>query len=100
MNWIRSILEFVLDFLFGCRHDHLTRPFTLDEQTYMVCLDCGKRVYYSTDRMKPMKQREVREMKMAVQAARVNVIAMPSGMPPKIHASSVKPSGRSTNSAA
>jgi hypothetical protein len=29
-------------FIFGCRHRHLSRPFTLKQRTYRVCLDCGR----------------------------------------------------------
>jgi hypothetical protein len=27
----------VLDFLFGCHHGHLSRVFTLKDETYRVC---------------------------------------------------------------
>ena len=40
-----------LDFLFGCHHDHLSRVFTLDGQTYRVCCDCGARYGYSLEKM-------------------------------------------------
>jgi hypothetical protein len=63
MGLIRSLLEFVYDVLFGCRHRSQTRPFTLEQQTYKVCLDCGSKIYYSKERMTPLSAREVRRMK-------------------------------------
>jgi hypothetical protein len=78
MKWIHSLLGFVYDILFGCRHWSQTRPFTLEKQTYKVCLDCGKQIYYSRERMTPLSAREVRRMKTA--AGPLNVIAdMPQG---------------------
>jgi hypothetical protein len=35
-----------LKFLFGCWHRTLSRPFTLSERTYEVCLSCGKEFAY------------------------------------------------------
>lgn len=29
--------------LFGCWHGEMSRPFTLDKETYRVCMDCGAR---------------------------------------------------------
>jgi hypothetical protein len=74
MNWIQSLLGFFYDILFGCRHWSQTRPFTLEQQTYKVCLDCGKQIYYSTERMTPLSAREIRRMKAAA-AGQVTVIA-------------------------
>lgn len=36
-----------LDFLFGCHHGHLSRVFTIDQQSYRVCCGCGKKFNYS-----------------------------------------------------
>jgi hypothetical protein len=63
MTWIQNLLGFFYDILFGCRHWSQTRPFTLEQQTYKVCLDCGKQIYYSRERMTPLSAREVRRMK-------------------------------------
>ncbi len=63
MTWIQSLLGFFYDIVFGCRHWSQTRPFTLEQQTYKVCLDCGKQIYYSRERMTPLSAREVRRMK-------------------------------------
>ena len=63
MTWIQNLLGFFYDILFGCRHWSQTRPFTLEQQTYKVCLDCGKQIYYSRERMTPLSASEVRRMK-------------------------------------
>ncbi len=80
MNSIQSLLGFFYDIIFGCRHWSQTRPFTLDQQTYKVCLDCGKQIYYSRERMTPLSAREVRRMKAATTGP-VTVIgtSMPTG---------------------
>jgi hypothetical protein len=44
-------LVVALDFLFGCRHQNLSRVFTLGGQTYRVCCDCGARFEYSLRKM-------------------------------------------------
>jgi hypothetical protein len=28
--------------MFGCRHRHLSRVFTIKQRTYRVCFDCGR----------------------------------------------------------
>lgn len=50
--------ELIAD-LFGCRHDNLTRPITpahkIGEdpgETYVACLNCGKRLKYDLRTMK------------------------------------------------
>ncbi len=32
----------VVQFIFGCRHRHLSRVFTIKLRTYRVCFDCGR----------------------------------------------------------
>jgi RNA polymerase-binding transcription factor DksA len=57
---------FLINFLLGaCRHRHQSRPFTLDNQTYKVCLDCGKEIGYSLERMAPLRLKERRGLKIA-----------------------------------
>jgi hypothetical protein len=51
-------------FLGGCRHGPQSRPFTLDDQTYKVCLQCARVIPYSLERMAPLSFRERRELKM------------------------------------
>jgi hypothetical protein len=65
MNIIRAILNFLYEVFLGCSHQRLTRPFTLQNETYMVCLDCGKQIYYSTETMRTLSAREVRRMHAA-----------------------------------
>jgi hypothetical protein len=52
---VSTILTTALDALFGCRHSHVTRPFTLQRKTYEVCLDCGREIPYSLATMSQMK---------------------------------------------
>ena len=40
-------LLMLFDFLFGCWHRNLSRPFTLSGWTYEVCLNCGKQFPYN-----------------------------------------------------
>ena len=35
-------LSSLLQFIFGCRHRHLSRVFTIKLRTYRVCFDCGR----------------------------------------------------------
>jgi hypothetical protein len=35
-------LSSMLQFIFGCRHRHLSRVFTIKHRTYKVCFDCGR----------------------------------------------------------
>ena len=37
----REILSNWLTRLFGCWHAEMSRPFTLDGESYRTCLDCG-----------------------------------------------------------
>jgi len=32
----------MFQFVFGCRHRHLSRVFTIKNRTYKVCFDCGE----------------------------------------------------------
>jgi hypothetical protein len=49
----------VWNLLFGCRHRNITRPITPvhkydapPSDTYVVCLECGKRFHYDTTKMR------------------------------------------------
>jgi hypothetical protein len=37
-----KILLNIFQFMFGCRHRHLSRVFTIKHRTYKVCFDCGR----------------------------------------------------------
>jgi len=65
MSCLRAVLSFFSEILFGCTHSRVTRPFTLENETYEVCLDCGKQIYYSAVEMRPLTAWEVRRLKAA-----------------------------------
>ena len=73
MRILRAVLAAMMDFFFGCHHTHLTRLFTLEQETYKVCLDCGRHVYYSPDTLRPLSARAVRRMR-AAKAGEVRVL--------------------------
>lgn len=60
MQWIQTIMEFIFDLFFGCRHNHLTRPFTLQSHSYKICLDCGQEMPYSLEHMRLLRPWEIR----------------------------------------
>jgi hypothetical protein len=59
MQWIQAFLGFIFDLFFGCRHDHLTRPFTLQAHSYKICLDCGRELPYSLTAMRLLRPWEI-----------------------------------------
>lgn len=65
MSVLRGIFRFFYEILLGCSHSHLTRIFTLQDETYRVCLDCGLHIPYSPVTMRPLTAREVRRMRAA-----------------------------------
>ena len=73
MSILHAIVNFLYGLLLGCRHDRLTRPFTIEQQTYKVCLDCGRHIFYSTNTMRPLKGRDLRRQQ-ALQAAELKVM--------------------------
>jgi hypothetical protein len=67
----------IFDFLFACRHRHLSRILTVHHQTYQVCLDCGARLRYSWQTMSSIDEREpmVRSLVLRlVQAAKQKIV--------------------------
>src|SRR5690348_1649763 len=93
MSILRAVFNFLYDFLYetilGCSHQHLTRPFTLQKETYKVCLDCGKQIYYSPVTMRPLNVREVRRMH-AARAGEVRVMPTTATGPALVPASARK----------
>ena len=77
IDTISSAFVFVYQLVFGCHHNRQTRPFTIEAETYKVCLDCGRQIFYSTERMTPLSMREIRRMR-AAQAAPSIVRVMPA----------------------
>jgi hypothetical protein len=79
MKVLQVIFNFLYEIFLGCRHDRLTRPFTIQQQTYKVCLDCGKHVFYSADAMRPLSGREARRVR-AMQASELKVVPVASSV--------------------
>jgi hypothetical protein len=65
MSVLRAVFNFFYEIFFGCSHGHLTRIFTVKQETYRVCLDCGKHIPYSPISMRALTARELRRMKTA-----------------------------------
>jgi hypothetical protein len=74
MRWITDLLISVFESLFGCRHGNLSRPFTIDGQTYKVCMDCSSQVFYSPASMRPLRASEVRQLRAQQAASAVAVM--------------------------
>ena len=62
MRVLRNVAH-ALTSVFGCSHDRLSRPFTIQRQSYMVCLECGQKVFYSMEEMRCLSRREVRRLR-------------------------------------
>lgn len=65
MSILRAIVNFFYEIFLGCSHGRLTRIFTMQQETYRVCLDCGKHIPYSPITMRPLTLRELRRIKAA-----------------------------------
>jgi DNA-directed RNA polymerase subunit RPC12/RpoP len=55
--------------VFGCTHDKTSRPFTIDNQSYMACLACGQKVFYSPITMRRLSRRELTGLRRTQAAA-------------------------------
>lgn len=89
LDCLHTVLSFFAEILFGCSHSRLTRPFTIEAETYEVCLDCGKQIYYSAREMRPLTAWEVRRMK-AANAGEVKMMPAPA-MPQLVSARDREP---------
>ncbi len=77
MRWITDLLQSIFEAIFGfCRHNNLSRPFTIEGQTYKVCMDCSQQVFYSRDTMLPLSRRELRHLR--AEQANASVAIMPA----------------------
>ena len=89
---IRAIFNFFYEIFLGCSHSHLTRIFTVEQETYRVCLDCGKHIPYSPVTMRALTARELRRMK-AAHAGELKIMPSPvsssAALPAVKHKSSV-----------
>ena len=63
MRVLRTALH-VFTSVFGCQHDRVSRPFTIEQQSYMVCLDCGHKLFYSMQEMRRLSRREIKRLRM------------------------------------
>ena len=59
----------LLNFLFGCHHNNLSRVFTIRLRTYRVCCDCGAEFDYSVDAM-AMNRRQAQRPERVVRSMR------------------------------
>ena len=75
LQWIQMGIEFVFDLFFGCRHAHLTRPFTMESHSYKICLDCGHEMPYSLEAMRLLHPWEI------MRANNAPASEMPTAMP-------------------
>lgn len=77
MRWITELLQNIFEAIFGfCRHNNLSRPFTIDGQTYKVCMDCSQQVFYSSETMLPLSRRELRRLR--AEQTNADVAVMPA----------------------
>ena len=77
MRWIMELFQSVFEAIFGfCRHSNLSRPFTIEGQTYKVCMDCSQQIFYSRDTMLPLSRRELRRLR--AEQASTAVAMMPA----------------------
>jgi hypothetical protein len=75
MRWIMELFQSVFEAIFGyCRHSNLSRPFTIEGQTYKVCMDCSQQVFYSRETMLPLSRRELRHLRAEQAAAAVSIM--------------------------
>ena len=65
MSVLGAIFNFFYEIFLGCSHSHQTRIFTVEQETYRVCLDCGKHIPHSPVTMRALTSRELRRMKTA-----------------------------------
>ncbi|MGB9073792.1 MAG: hypothetical protein WCC22_14230 [Terriglobales bacterium] len=55
---------------FGCHHSQLSRVFTIQKQTYQVCLECGQEFEYSWTLMRSMRSHGVNNVHAPLNSAR------------------------------
>jgi hypothetical protein len=86
---VATVIGFFYEIFFGCRHERLTRPFTLQAQTYKVCLDCGKHMLYSADRMQPLTAREIRRAR-TIDGGEIKILPQPARGPKLVPSADTK----------
>jgi hypothetical protein len=77
MRWITEFFQSIFEAVFGfCRHNNQSRPFTIEGQTYKVCMDCSQQIFYSRETLLPLSRRELRHLR--AQQATAAVTMMPA----------------------
>ncbi len=84
MQWIKLALAFMVDLFFGCHHKHLSRPFTIEDRSYKICLDCGQEMPYSVEAMRLLRPWEVLRAERARRTATLPATA-PAGLEAALH---------------
>jgi hypothetical protein len=56
--FVTSLLLKIYDVIFGCRHAKLSRVFTIEGETYRVCLQCGTKLPFSLETMSLERSQE------------------------------------------
>ena len=51
-----TVMNAILALFCGCRHRNQSRPISIQGETYMVCLDCGRHIEYTGVEFKIGKQ--------------------------------------------
>ncbi len=67
MRVLRTAVNLVSS-VFGCGHGRMSRPFTIGGQSYLVCLNCGRKVFYSPTEMRRLSAREARHARREIAA--------------------------------
>lgn len=77
MDFLRNIVSAVINFFFGCSHQHATFPFTIKHRTYRVCLDCGAEMPYSVQTWSyvPLRRRRAEQPAPAAPARTATILA-------------------------
>ena len=65
MRLLSFIRTAAIDLCLGCRHQRVTRPFTIEQESYLVCLDCGRQLFYSLETMRRISAREQGRLRAA-----------------------------------
>jgi hypothetical protein len=47
-----ALIENIYHRIFGCWHTNMSRPFTINQETYRMCLDCGAHRAFDTQQWK------------------------------------------------
>ena len=68
-----KLLLQILQSVFGCRHSHLSRVFTIKRRTYQVCYECGREFEYSWALMRSVQSTDAAYVPLNSEHAGVSV---------------------------